>query len=187
MKNANEIQHRSVTDKPRIERCTYTFVDASLEIEVLELAVSIGVLLLDGVQTSGASVQSLLEANAAGLALHTELSSNTALFHFVIVRELSTPATDMGQETSIKKSAKLTAAKFRQRCAKLRKWQVHWKFQILLKFGPSLIVDLPVPTQQFPGMEIIPASAIMMGCWMAVAGLTRGVLFISNDRVRLGN
>lgn len=107
MKNANEIQQRLVTDKPRIVRYTYTFVDASLEIKVLELAVSIGVLLLDGVQTSGASVQSLLKADAARLALHTELSSNTALFHFVIVRELSTPATDKAEEMDMKNSGQL--------------------------------------------------------------------------------
>jgi hypothetical protein len=33
-------------------------------------------------------------------------------------------------------------------------------------------------------MEIIPSAAILVGCWTAVTGLTRALLWVSNDRVR---
>lgn len=62
-------------------KLTYAFVDTSLEIEVLKFAVGIRVLILQGFNTNGASIQSLLEAHTVGLALHAELSGNLTLFH----------------------------------------------------------------------------------------------------------
>ena len=133
MKNGKEIQRRLDAEKITIQRFTYAFINASLEIEILKLAVGFRVLLLNSGQTSGAGIQSLLKANAAGLALNTDGRSNLALFHDEIVWELSTPTTDEERGRATKKWNQLlrNVMKFRESWAKFFWFETNAHFDSL--------------------------------------------------------
>lgn len=164
-----EIHPRFVFTLRVTSKRTYAFVDASLEIEILEFAVRFRVLLLQRFDTNGASIQSLLEAHATRLALHTELSGNLTLFHDYCILENCTAATDQrGGGKRKKKSRELRSRNFK-----------------FLRSVSSPLMPLITSPSTFAAMEIIPSGAIMIGCWCAVAGLTRAVLWVSNDRVRV--